>query len=89
MQIKAEILIKTLGEIIKAHRLKTGKSIHQISAEASIPKPTWSRIENGKYKDIQFVNLWKISEGLEIDIKDLVGELSLKMGKDFSITENE
>ncbi|MBQ8476713.1 helix-turn-helix transcriptional regulator, partial [bacterium] len=66
MQTKAEIIIKTLGEIIKSHRLKTGKSIHQISAESWVPKPTWNRIENGKYQDIKLTNLWKIAEGLDI-----------------------
>ena len=88
MQINAEILIKTLGLIIKEHRIETGKSVHQISAESWLPKPTWSRIENGKHKDIKLTNLWKIAEGLEIYPEDLIKELRLKLGEDFSITED-
>ena len=88
MQEKAEKLIKALGEIIQQHRKQTGKSAYKISAESSIPKPTWIRIEKAKYGDIKFTNIWKIAEGLDMYPDELIKELRLKLGDDFSLIDD-
>ena len=82
-------LIKALGEIIRAHRLKLNKSIYLISAESSMSKSTWREAELGVCKDINLTTIWKISEGLEIQAGDLLIELSKKLGKDFTLAEEE
>ncbi|MDO5438011.1 MAG: hypothetical protein Q4F80_07440 [bacterium] len=87
MQGSKEKFIKTLGRIIEKHRKTTGKSIHKISAESFLPKPTWYRAETGQYNDINLTTLWKISEGLEIPCEKLIKELHEALGDDFSLTE--
>lgn len=79
--------MKILGEIIKSHRKSLGKSIYSISAEASISKATWREIELGLCKDIKFKTLWKVAEGLDIDIVDLVKELKQQLGSDFTLSD--
>ena len=49
---------------------------------------TWQKIESAKYKDIKLTNIWKIAEGLDIYPDELIKELRLELGKDFSITED-
>ena len=87
MQAKAEKLLKTLGEIIKEHRNNLEKSVYKISAEASIPKTTWRRIEENIHKDIYFTSIWKIAEGLDIPLENLIVELKERLGKDFSLID--
>lgn len=79
-------LVKVLGEIIKKHRLEQKKTIYKISAECSIHKETWRLIENGLVNDIKISSLWKIAEGLEIDLTDLLKEAKGVLGKDFTIS---
>lgn len=89
MQEKLEIFIHTLGEIIKEHRISSGKSIYKISAESAIPKSTWRRIEQGCHKDICLTSLWKISDGLEMQPELLIKELREKLGNNFSLSEDD
>ena len=79
--------MKILGGIIQSHRKSLNKSIYLISAEASIPKATWREIELGLCKDIRLKSLWKVAEGLDIDIVDLIRELKQKLGSDFTLSD--
>lgn len=88
MQEKSTKLIKTLGEIIMRHRLLTGKSIYKISAESSVTKATWRRIELGFHKDVNLTSLWKIAEGLEISPEVLIKELKENLGANFSLIDD-
>lgn len=64
----------TIGQRIKTRRILTGKSIRQISAEAGISDPQWSRIENGRRSaDNRFV-LANIARVLKCSVPDLTGE---------------
>ena len=87
MQSQYTKLIKTLGKIINQHRISARKSVYKISAEASVPKTTWHRIEKGDCSNINLTSLWKIAEGLEIPPEDLIKELREKLGSDFSLIE--
>lgn len=82
----AQILIKTLGSIIQKHRKEQGKTIYKISAEAELPKATWREIEIGK-NNFRFITLWKIAEGLDIPLADLIDELKKELGEDFSLSD--
>ena len=80
-------LMNVLGSIVKKHRISRGKTIYKISAESSISKSAWREIEIGACKDINLSTLWKISEGLEMPITELIEELKNKIGDDFSLID--
>ena len=84
-----EVLLKTIGDIIKSHRIAENKSIYKISAEGSLPKSTWRSVEISLSKDINITTLWKIAEGLDIPLWKLLKEVQEKLGKDFSLDEND
>lgn len=81
------LLIKTLGEIVKEHRVIKSKSIYKISAEASMSKSTWREVEIGVCKNVTLTTLWKIADGLEMPLAKLIEELSLRLGEDFSLEQ--
>ena len=81
-------MTKILALIIRKHRIKAKKSIYQISAESAIDYSTWRKIEKACSKDINLSSLWKIAEGLDILPEDLIKELRLKLGENFSITDD-
>lgn len=82
-----KIIIKTLGALIKYHRMLKNKTIYKISAESSISKSTWREAELGVCNDITLSTLWKISEGLEIPLDILIKELYKKLGTDFTLID--
>ncbi|MCI1273281.1 MAG: helix-turn-helix domain-containing protein [Clostridiaceae bacterium] len=84
-QNKTTQLIKTLGNIIKKHREAQGKTIYKISAEAGLPKATWRELELG-LKNFRFSTLWKIAEGLDIPLGELMNELKAELGDDFTLS---
>lgn len=79
-------LVQVLGNIIKKHRLQQKKTIYKISAECAIHKDSWRLIENGTVHDVKISSLWKIAEGLDMDITELLHEAKKELGKDFSIS---
>lgn len=87
MQVQSTKLAKILGKIIQQHRISLGKSVYKISAESSVPKTTWLRIEKGICENLYLSSLWKIAEGLEIPPEELIKELREKLGDDFSLIE--
>lgn len=85
--IKAkENLQKALAEIIQFHREKQKKSISRISAEILMSKSMWRDLEKG-IKDPQLTTLWRVSEALNIPINDLLLELKVKLGDDFTLID--
>ena len=86
-QNKTIRLINTLGSLIQKHRKEQGKTMYAISAEVSMSKSTWREAEIGACKDIKFITLWKIAEGLDIPLATLVDELNQKLGDNFSLSD--
>ena len=84
---KKNELMSVLGQTIKQLRLDKAKSIYRISAEASMSKATWREVELGLCKDVTLSTLYKISDGLEISISDLLREVNSVLGDDFSLTD--
>lgn len=80
-------LIKAVGEVVRAHRIAKCKTMYSLSAEIAMSKSTWREVELGVCKDIRLTTLWKIAEGLEISIGELLSEVSKKLGEDFSLTD--
>lgn len=83
---KESLILKKIGSLIRKHREAQGKSIYKISAEAEIPKATWRELELG-IKNFRFITLWKIAEGLDIKLADLLNELSSELGDDFNLSD--
>lgn len=87
MQAKSNKCTEVFGQIVREYRLKSGKTIYKISAEAGIPKTTWRRIEIGFQKDICLSSIWKIADGLEIYPEILIKELRIRLGEDFNFID--
>jgi len=83
----AEKLSKTIGRIIEKHRITQGKTAYSISAECGMRKSTWRYAELGI--DLRLSTLWKISEGLNIDISALLQEVKQELGADFSLIDDD
>ena len=81
------VLIKTLGEVIKKHRLALNKSMYLISAECGMSKSTWREAELGVCKDINLSTIWKIADVLEISPSELLKEVEKKLSENFSLSE--
>ena len=82
-----EKLSKTIGQIIERHRLEQGKTAYAVSAECGIRKSTWRYAELGI--DLRLSTLWRISEGLEVDILELIKELKNELGQNFSLLDDD
>ena len=60
------------GAVLKALRGQRGWTLTDVSEKTGLPVSTLSKVENGKM-DFSFEKLVRISEGLEIDIAELIG----------------
>ena len=80
-------LSKTIGNIIEKHRIAQGKTAYSISAECCMQKSTWRNAELGV--DLRLSTLWRMAEGLDIDIVELIAELKRELGTDFTLIDNE
>ncbi|MFA7658079.1 MAG: helix-turn-helix transcriptional regulator [Candidatus Gastranaerophilaceae bacterium] len=77
-------IIIALGKITKELREKRNLSLNIFSFENDLQKSLVSRIENGK-NEPKLISLWKISEGLEIKLSELIGLLEENLGEDFKL----
>ncbi len=84
---KTSELIKSVGEVVKKRRKTLCKTMYALSAEVGMSKSTWREVEIGACKDIKLSTLWKIAEGLETSVADLLNEVGEKLGEDFSLTD--
>lgn len=60
------------GAVLKGMRAQRGWTLTDVSQKTGLPVSTLSKVENGKM-DFSFEKLVRISEGLEIDIAELIG----------------
>ncbi len=82
-----KILTTELGDLVRNIREDEVKiPLEQLANEYDIPKSTLSKIERGVH-NCQFVNLWKISEALNIKCSDLIKLLEERLGDSFSLTD--
>ena len=83
---KCKKLIKAIGALVKKHRIEQNKTMYSISAEAGVPKATWRELELG-LKDFRFSTIWKIAEGLDMPLDQLIKELQDDLGEEFSLSD--
>lgn len=82
-ELKRE-LQSAIAKVVKNLRKK---SITKSTDEIGMGKSIWADLENG-IKDPQFSTLWRIAEGLEIKLSELVKLIEEELGEGFSFIEN-
>lgn len=87
MQDKKEVLKKILSEKIKIYRKSSNKSISLICNEIDLSKSIWSDLEKG-IKDPQFSTLWRIAEGLNIPLSEIIIEIEHELKGKINFIEN-
>lgn len=70
--MKEKILLK-FGKNVKEHRLKLGLSQEELAARAEVHRTYIGMIERAE-KNITLVNIEKIAQALDLQIKDLFDE---------------
>lgn len=75
-----------IGLIVKKYRLQSKKSISLIAAEIGMTKSMWADLEKG-IKDPQLSTLIRMAEGLNIPLSELIKELEINLGENFSFLE--
>ena len=83
---KLDKLITTIGHVVEKHRKKQDKTAYKISAESLLSKSSWREVELGM-KDFRISTLWKVAEGLDVSLGDLLNEVKKELGEDFSLTD--
>lgn len=82
---KIKRLNSTFGKIVEKYRKAQNKTAYKISAECALSKTSWREVELGE-KDFRFSTLWKIAEGLDIPLGDLINEVGRELGEEFSLS---
>ncbi len=80
------LMQNTLGQLIKSLRKKTNKSITLLTAEVGMTKSLLADTEKG-IKDPQLSTLWRIAQGLNIPLSDIIKLLENELGEEFSLIE--
>lgn len=84
---KKELLLKTIGEIVKEKRQSLNKGILLLSYEYDIPNTSLAQLEKGS-RDVQISTLWKLSEALGMSFSSFVKEIENRLPKNFKLTED-
>lgn len=83
---KAQIILETVGQVIKEERIKHNKSQRLIADEYDIQKSLFSRLESGK-NEPKLISLWAICEALDINISDFLKQVEEKLPKNFTLID--
>ena len=84
---KKELLLKTIGDIIKEKRQKLNKGILLLSYEYDIPNTSLAQLEKGN-RDVQISTLWKLIDALGMSFPEFVNELTNRLPKNFKMIDD-
>lgn len=84
---KKEVLLKTIGDIIKERRQKLNKGILLLSYEYDIPNTSLAQLEKGN-RDVQISTLWKLIDALGMSFPEFVNELTSRLPKNFKMIDD-
>ena len=84
---KKEMLIKTIGNLIKEKRLAQDKGILLFSYEYDISNSSIALLEKGK-RDVQVTTLWKLANALGMKFSEFAKEIETKLPKDFKLIDD-
>jgi transcriptional regulator with XRE-family HTH domain len=87
LNLKRNILITAISEVISELVNKSGKSGRKISAEYDIGLGMLSKLMRGK-SDIKYTTLWKLSNALHVNPLELSEMIMKKLPKDFNFFES-
>ena len=82
-----QLLLKTIGEIVKQKRAIINKGILLLSYEYDIPSSSLAKLEKGQ-RDVQITTLWKLAEALGMTFGEFVSELEKRLPQNFKLTED-
>ncbi|MDD3593068.1 MAG: helix-turn-helix transcriptional regulator [Candidatus Gastranaerophilales bacterium] len=85
---KKEILLRTVGKIIKEKRKQKGKGILLLAYEYDIPSSSLDKVEKG-LRDPQLTTLWRIANALDMTFGEFIATLEQKLPKDFQLIEEK
>ena len=74
MNVQNEILLKQLAERIKERRTELNISQERLAEKCNFDRTYISLLERSK-RNLSFLNLKKLCEGLEISLSDLLKDL--------------
>ncbi len=83
----ADIIFKTLAQVIKEEREKQGKSQRLLADECSFQRSLLSRLENG-LNEPKLVSIWTVAEALRMKPSELIGRVENKLPEGFSLIES-
>lgn len=75
-----------LGLIVKKLRKQTNKSISLLTAEVGMTKSLLADTEKG-IKDPQLSTLWRIAQGLNIPLSEIIKLLETELEENFTLIE--
>lgn len=86
-ELNKQLLLKTIGEIVKQKRAIINKGILLLSYEYDIPSSSLAKLEKGQ-RDVQITTLWKLAEALGMTFGEFVSELEKRLPQNFKLTED-
>ncbi len=86
-ELNKQLLLKTIGEIVKQKRAIINKGILLLSYEYDIPSSSLAKLEKGE-RDVQISTLWKLSEALGMTFSEFVKELEKRLPQNFKLSED-
>ena len=86
-ELNKQLLLKTIGEIVKQKRAIIKKGILLLSYEYDIPSSSLAKLEKGE-RDVQISTLWKLSEALGMTFSEFVKELEKRLPQNFKLSED-
>ncbi|MBR1425542.1 helix-turn-helix transcriptional regulator [bacterium] len=84
---KKELLLCTIGKIVREKRKELNKGILLLSYEYDIPNTSLAKLEKGE-RDVQITTLWKLAEALGMNFSQFVDELEKRLPKNFKLTDD-
>ena len=84
---KKQLLLKTIGEIVKEKRLRLKKGILLLSYEYDIPNTSLAQLEKGK-RDVQISTLWNLSAALGMSFPEFISEVTNRLPKNFKLIDD-
>ena len=80
-----ELLLKTVGKLVKSKRLELGKGILLHSYEYDIPSSSLNLIEKG-LRDVQLTTLWKISNSFGMSLSEFIKIIETELPDNFELS---
>ena len=82
LEINKEILLKSIGKVVKRERIKRNIGINKFSYEYDIGNGLLSYLERG-VSDAKITTLWKLANAFDMRFSEFVQEIEKVLPKNF------